>query len=75
MGQHAVNDLPADVKDPSGDPVGRSPRPHRGSMSDLTWTLTLIGGFVLVALLLRLAGHWLDVHDEDPAARRILPPR
>ncbi|WP_410626962.1 hypothetical protein [Amycolatopsis sp. cmx-8-4] len=44
-------------------------------MSDLTWTLTLIGGFVLVALLLRLAGHWLDVHDEDPAARRILPPR
>lgn len=43
-------------------------------MSDLAWALTLIGGFVLVALLLRVAGNWFETHDEDPKARR-LPPR
>jgi hypothetical protein len=45
-------------------------------MSDLAWTLTLIGGFVVVALLLRLAGGRPAGHDEPvPAHRRVLPPR
>jgi hypothetical protein len=44
-------------------------------MSDFAWTVTIIGGFVLVALLLRLAGAWLGAHDDDPVTRRVLPPR
>jgi len=44
-------------------------------MSDLWWALTLMGSFALVALLLRLAGRWLETHDDDPAARRVPPPR
>lgn len=43
-------------------------------MTGLTFTLVAIGGFALVALLLRLAGAWLDSHDDDPFARDI-PPR
>ncbi|MGW3961597.1 hypothetical protein ACWED2_17370 [Amycolatopsis sp. NPDC005003] len=43
-------------------------------MSDFAWTVTLIGGFVLVTLLLRLAGTWLAAREDDPAARRVLPP-
>ncbi|MEV4604612.1 hypothetical protein AB0K15_45565 [Amycolatopsis sp. NPDC049253] len=44
-------------------------------MTDLTFTLVAIGGFTLVALLLRLAGTWLDTHDDDPFARHIPPPQ
>jgi hypothetical protein len=45
-------------------------------MSDLAWTLTLIAGFVVVALLLRLAGGRPARDDEPvPARRRVLPPR
>jgi hypothetical protein len=46
-------------------------------MSDLAWTLTLIGGFVVVALLLRLTGGRPGPHDDGsvPAHRRVLPPR
>ncbi|WIX76600.1 hypothetical protein QRX50_34785 [Amycolatopsis carbonis] len=43
-------------------------------MTGLTFTLVAIGGFALVALLLRLAGAWLGSHDADPFARDI-PPR
>jgi hypothetical protein len=45
-------------------------------MSDLAWTLTLIGGFVVVALLLRLTGGRPGPHDDGPvpAHRRVLPP-
>ncbi len=35
-------------------------------MSDFWWALTMIGSFVLVALLLRLTGAWLETHDDDP---------
>ena len=38
-------------------------------MGDLMWALSLIGGFVLVALLLRL------VETREPARVRRLPPR
>ncbi|MEU4673560.1 hypothetical protein AB0F91_37810 [Amycolatopsis sp. NPDC023774] len=43
-------------------------------MTDPTFVLDAIGGFVLVALLLRLAGAWLDAHDDDPFARHIPAP-
>ncbi|WP_326835439.1 hypothetical protein VSH64_10995 [Amycolatopsis rhabdoformis] len=42
-------------------------------MSGLTFTLVVLGGLVLIALVLRLAGSWLDAHDEDPYARRTPP--
>ena len=44
---------------------------------DLAWTVTLIGGFVVVALLLRLTGGRPGTHDGErvPAHRRVLPPR
>ncbi len=35
-------------------------------MGDLWWALTLIGSFVLVAILLRLTGTCLETHDDDP---------
>jgi hypothetical protein len=44
-------------------------------MSDLAWTLTLIGGFVVVALLVRLAGGRPARHHQPlPAHPPLLPP-
>lgn len=40
-------------------------------MSDLAWAVTLIGGFVLVALVLRVAAAMLEAHDDDPKADRL----
>jgi hypothetical protein len=53
------------------------PQVHPGLMSDLAWTVMLIGGFVVVALLLRLTGGRPGTHDDEPipAHRRVLPPR
>lgn len=45
---------------------GQQTRSMLRSMNDVGWTLTLMGSFALVAILLRLAGTWLKTHDDDP---------
>ncbi|GAB3147986.1 hypothetical protein [Amycolatopsis sp. NPDC004378] len=45
-------------------------------MSDLSWALVLIGGFVVVTVLLHVTGKWLASHDENPEAAglEVAPP-
>ncbi|MFC5094388.1 hypothetical protein [Amycolatopsis plumensis] len=50
---------------PTGSP-GWQTRSILCSISDFWWALTLMGSFALVAILLRLAGTWLETHDDDP---------
>jgi hypothetical protein len=71
--QRPVNDAAADAQVSPADLAYRPRRSQGASMGDLMWTLSLIGGSVLVVLLLRLAE--TRTSGREPARVRRLPPR